>query len=186
MKKNIGLMVLMAMLCATNFAFGQSSKQDKDQQSESTDATSTQKFYRLDYVLREMDGTKEISKRNYTISVRSGNSLRQLRMGSRVPVSTGPAVNDHPQYQYMDVGMNVDTLTREDQHGVWLDVTGELSSIAVNEGASNTSYSPPLVRQAKVSGSVPIIPGKSMLVFSADEPTTTRRFELSVTATQVR
>lgn len=173
----------MLVLLLGSTAFAQSSKADKDQPESNEPA---QKFYKLDYVLRELDGNKEISKRSYTISMKAVHDDKQIRTGSRVPVAIGPGVNNQPQFQYMDVGVNIDTMTREDAHGLSLEVTADLTSIAANEGGSSTPYSPPLMRQAKIRGSVPVIPGKSTQVFSVDEPTSSRRFELSVTATQVR
>jgi len=182
MKKIIGFIVLMA-LCAS-CAFAQSGKAEKE---DSEEAPTVQKFFRLDFVLREIDGNKEISKRNYTVTTRTATGdSEHIRTGTRVPVTTGPGINGRPEFQYMDVGVNIDTHTREKGGVTWLGVTAELSSIAIDDSAKTTPYLPPLVRQAKITGSLPLTPGKSIVVFAADEPTSSRRFELSVTATQLK
>jgi hypothetical protein len=187
MIKKLVFVLLMTTVCMSTLAVAQTDQLEKPRSPQSS-GMSEGKFYRLDYLLREMDGTKELSKRNYAITVRSGHDYKQLRTGSRVPVVTGGSnpVSGQQQYQYMDVGMNIDTQTLEDANGVWLQITADLTSIAANETPQNTPSLPPLVRQAKVSASVPVTPGKSTQVFSVDEPTSSRRFELSVTATQVR
>jgi hypothetical protein len=179
------LLLMVTCLIFGNVLVAQTSGETKPAEQKQ-EAGFKGKFYRLDYVLREMDGSKEISKRTYTVSAKTDGSYKQLRTGSRVPVITGEPVNGRPQYQYMDVGINIDTQARQDEAGLSVEVTAELSSIAASEGAQTTPTLPPLVRQQKVGGAVPVTPGKSTLVFSADEPTSSRRFELSVTATSLR
>ena len=49
-----------------------------------------------------------------------------------MPVIMGEPVNGRPQYQYMDVGINIDTQARQDEAGLSVDVTAELSSIAAS------------------------------------------------------
>jgi hypothetical protein len=190
MTKRLRTAVLTAMLCASLFTSAQSDKQAKPggESSPAHEAANSgpTMFYRLDYLLREMDGTKEISKRNYAITIKSGRDYKSLRTGSRVPVVTGEPASGRSQWQYMDVGINIDSETNNYANGVWLNVTAELSSIAPSEGSQATPSLPPLVRQAKVTGSVPLITGKSQLVFSADEPTSSHRFELTVTPTLIK
>ena len=185
MMKRFSILLIMTCLMLGNVLVAQTSSETKSAEQKQ-DAGLKGKFYRLDYVLREMDGSKELSKRTYTVTAKTDGSYKQLRTGSRVPVIMGEPINGHQQYQYMDVGINIDSQAREDAAGLSLEVTAELSSIAAAEGAQTTPSLPPLVRQQKVGGAVPLTPGKSTLVFSADEPTSSRRFELSVTATSLR
>jgi hypothetical protein len=186
MMKRSAMLLMMGMMILGNVLVAQTSSDVKTQEKIQEASQFKGKFYRLDYVLREMDGTKEISKRTYSVTAKTDGAYKQLRTGTRVPVITGEPINGRPQYQYMDVGINIDTQTREDAAGLSLEVTAELSSVAAADGAQTTPSLPPLVRQQKVGGFVPVTPGKSTLVFSADEPTSSRRFELSVTATSLR
>jgi hypothetical protein len=185
MMKRAAMLLIATCLIFGNLIVAQTTSDTKSAEHKQ-DAGLKGKFYRLDYVLREMDGSKEISKRTYSVTSKTDGSYKQLRTGTRVPVIMGEPVNGRPQYQYMDVGINIDTQTREDEAGLMVEVTAEMSSIAASEGAQATPSLPPLVRQQKVGGAVPVTPGKSTLVFSADEPTSSRRFELSVTATSLR
>jgi hypothetical protein len=186
MMKRAAMLLMVTCLILGGTLIAQSTSEVKSAERKQEASEFKGKFYRLDYVLREMDGSKEISKRTYTVTAKTDGSYKQLRTGSRVPVIMGEPINGHSQYQYMDVGINIDTKILEDAGGLSLEVTAELSSIAAAEGAQSTPSLPPLMRQQKVGGFVPVTPGKSTLVFSADEPTSNRRFELSVTATSLR
>lgn len=163
--------------------------QEKDEKTVAASSASTEirnKFYRLDYVLRELDGSKEVSRRAYTVMARTDGSYKALRTGTRVPIATGvtTGATTNTQFQYIDVGVNIDTQAHENANGLWLEVTAELSSIA--DGDAPTHAGGPMVRQWKGSGNVAVTPGKPTVVFSGDDATSNRKFELMVTATQLR
>jgi hypothetical protein len=50
----------------------------------------------------------------------------------------------------------------------------------------NNGLSNPIVRQIKIGGSTIVIPGKSIIIGSADDPTSNRQFQLEVTVTKLR
>jgi hypothetical protein len=186
MKTKLHLLILIACLAVAGSLTAQTKTTETASEEKSPVAAAEKHYYRLEYVLREMDGTKEISKRTYMVSSRSDGSLGQLRAGTRVPVATdvttGP--NKTTQISYIDVGVNIDTRSLQGAGGMWLNVSAEISSIAPNESAN--ALPSPMIRQARNNSNVPFTEGKSILVFSADDPTSTHRFELSVTATQLK
>lgn len=143
---------------------------------------SPKRCYAMNYVLKELDGTKVISQRSYelkTFAV-SGTTPPQwtrLRVGNRVPTGTGKDVN------YVDIGVNIDNALRESGDLLQLDVTADISSAVPDTGSS---MAPPTVRQVKGTAAATIVPGKPAVVFAADDPSSQHRFELQVTATLVR
>ena len=153
-------------------------------------------FYRLEYTVREMDGSKMLSKRTYSVGLRADNSRREMRTGSRVPVATGsfqpgpggngisPLVNT--QWQYIDVGVNIDSRAKEEGDALGLEVTADMSSIAAGEGASPNMVNNPVIRQVRGSAAVTVALGKPTIVFAADDPASGHRFELEVVAARVK
>lgn len=68
---------------------------------------------KVQIVLNEFDGTKKTASLPYTFFVNaddpSGRSSTQIRTGLRVPIAMGPTgTNVNTQFQYMDVGTNLD------------------------------------------------------------------------------
>jgi hypothetical protein len=136
--------------------------------------------YVMNYVVRELDGTKVVNQRTYvlnTLARPDRDEYSRFRVGNRVPVGSGNAVS------YVDVGVNLDNRVREAGDLLALEVTAEISSIA---SAKEGVIEPPTVRQIKGTASSLITPGKPTVVFVADDPTSQHRFELEVTATPVR
>src|SRR5437764_12663272 len=58
---------------------------------------------RVQVVISEYDGEKRISSLPYTLLVNSDGNKASIRMGLRVPVATSVS-----QFQYMDIGSNLD------------------------------------------------------------------------------
>lgn len=151
---------------------------------------SPKRCYALNYVLKELDGTKVINQRSYvlnTFASATGGDWSRLRVGNRVPVfvhsqekGSGNSVTD---FNYIDVGVNIDNRLRESGDMLALEVTAEISSLA---GESTGVGPPQTVRQVKGTVMSTIYPGKQAVVFSADDPGSQHRFELQVTATPVR
>jgi hypothetical protein len=139
-------------------------------------------FYRLDFVLREMEDGKALNQRTYNMSVSADpadtreRTWWNLRAGNRLPVRDPNGTN------YVDVGINLDLTARDADNALQLEVTSEISSIAT-ETASNTA---PPIRQLKVKGAVFAPLGRQTLVFTAEDPASRHQFELLVTPTRVK
>ena len=155
--------------------------------------------YAMNYVLKELDGTKVINQRSYVLNtLAAGGSTTlmsgpagdwaKLRVGNRVPVfvhsqekgSTTPVTD----FNYIDIGVNMDNRVREFGNMLTVEVTADITSVAADTAGGVGS--PPTVRQVKGTTVSVIIPGKPSVVFAADDPGSQHRFELQVTATLVR
>lgn len=72
------------------------------------------RFFRLDFVVREIEQGKVITSRSYstTTSTKGGSDSGSIRAGSRIPIPvsspSGPEPGGGPNMQYIDVGVNID------------------------------------------------------------------------------
>ena len=76
-------------------------------QNEASKSEQPPRYYRLDFVVKEVEDGKVINGRSYSTIMQSGErSTAQIRTGSRVPVTiTGPGASN---IQYFDIGVNID------------------------------------------------------------------------------
>jgi len=162
----------LALSLSTAFA-----QQEKAKES----ATTEQKpvaAYRIEFSVREIEDGKRLNSRNYMMMVDEGDR-GMIRVGNRVPFQTG-----EKQYQYHDVGMNIDCRPHDRGGDIELVINVEVSSV-VPQGEAAPTFNP--VFRTQSTGVTPIVtPGKPTLVASMDDVVTNRRYEIEVTATKVK
>lgn len=134
------------------------------------------KFFKLDFVIRELDGTKVISARNYSMMAETSSDgarrAGQIRAGSKI------RVGNSTQYQMADVGTNIDcNEVREFQTDLSFSITAEVTSVL--EGTADAF---PVIRQNKWSSSVLVPLKKPTVILSADDNTTRHVMQIEVTA----
>lgn len=157
-------------------------------QEKSEPASQPAGMYRLDFVIKEMDGAKVINSRNYSMvidaPVEHQRSNANLRAGNRVPVSMGK-----DGFQYMDVGVNIGcSLSQRAAGALAFDMNIEVSSLAQPEGQSQMgmqSGGTPVVRSERSSVAGILTPGKELVVSSIDDPVSNRRFVVAVVPTKL-
>lgn len=150
------------------------------QEAKPQPSTST---YKLDYVFSENQDGKRVNARSYTTLVRV-RDRGSIRLGSRIPVSVGAAPKEGAptQWQYMDIGVNIDCRIEEElDSGIDLFTNAEVTSLTDERHFGN-----PIVRQSKIQVQNIVPLGKQILLTSADEVDGTRRLQLEVTATKVK
>jgi hypothetical protein len=144
-----------------------------------------QKFYHLDFVVKEVADGKVINARNYSIIISTGRTGPgdSMRTGSKVPVQTG---NPSPNaYDYIDVGVSIDCKSAREVEGqLALNVAAELSNLAPGQTAGSGSL--PLLRQNKWSSDVILPLRKPTVIFSSDDPTSTHKTQVELTATPIK
>jgi hypothetical protein len=140
-------------------------------------------YFRLDFNLKEMEGSKLISTRAYQMMVRTDETaLSSIRSGARVPVPNGDKATT-----YIDVGVNIDV--RRVNHvkdDLSVDVISEVSGAAEPVSSTTPQSGPPVIRQTRWNSIVSIPLRKPTVIFSSDDPTSKRQLQLEVTATPVR
>jgi len=156
--------------------------------------------YKLNYTVTELEDGKKLNTRTYSLMCENEASSQasrwgaHLRVGSRVPVATGsfaPAASNgggpstvNTQFQYIDIGMNIDAnMNTMDDGGLTLASTVEMSSVA-ESGVAGTSTNP-VIRQLRASTNSVLTPDKPIILSTADDVGSKRRFEVQVVATKV-
>jgi hypothetical protein len=168
----------------------------QDSQGPATPA-SPQHFYRLHFAVAELDGAgKVINTRTYEETVATtgaGHSVgdQQIKTGSRVPIATGsyaasgdPAKLANTQFQYIDLGVNLD-VREATEHGEMLGfrLKAEVSSVARQTEIGGVGE--PVIRQNVWDSTVLISIGKPTVVFSSDDLDSKGKMQVEVTATKV-
>jgi general secretion pathway protein D len=150
--------------------------------------------YKVEYRIR--DGSDAASKngRRYTMLMdTSGRGT--FKVGERVPVATGsfqpgtggtgvsPLVNT--QFNYLDVGVNIDTNVKEQDGKVALFSSMDISTIVEHkQQAGSTVLSNPTVAQIRIVVSTQVTPGKPTLIASIDDPVTQHHFDVEAVVTK--
>ena len=152
-------------------------------QSEERRVVEEPKYFRLDFVVKELEGGKVISARNYATTVSSLNRENSsIRTGDKVPLPT----SNPGSYSFFDIGVNIDSrVIRAMDAQLVLFVSADISSV-VSSTTPNQSYSlPPVVRQNRWSANVVVPLKKATTIFSADGASEKRQMQLEVTAAPV-
>jgi hypothetical protein len=140
------------------------------------------KFYKLDFVVKELDDNKVVSAKTYSAYTSADEKSRgaSIRTGNRVPYQTAGG-----QFQYADVGVNIDCQsTREAGGQLILSIVADISSTP--GGAEAAPNVLPMVRQNRWNSMVLVPIGKATTLFSSDDLNSKRRMQLEVTATPVK
>ena len=145
-------------------------------------------FYKLNMTVEELnDAGQPSNSRTYSAIIETGPGSQEIRTGSRVPIATGTeGGGTNVQFQYIDVGVNVD-VRKVEEIGDKLSFTlvADVSSIAPMEKMTGQLAGEPVIRQNKWNSSVLIPIGKPIVVFSADDLVDKGRMQVQVTATRV-
>jgi len=177
LNRSIYFATVLAVLAVPRLAVSQQAA--SPQTAPSTSQHAVAHYYRLNFVLRELDEAKLINQRAYTMTLASeGVESCRLRAGSRIPIGHDKDVS------YVDIGVNLDVRGKEAGDALQLEVTAEVSSSGGENGA--TAGVPPVIRQVRSQGTILAAIGKPIAVFTADDPASKHRFELEVTPARER
>lgn len=147
-------------------------------------------YYHLQFVVQELNAEGKVTNsRSYTTTVSTApHESASVRVGSRVPVPTGPFLDSENkalvnlQYQYVDLGTNIDTSRAEQVDGkLSLNVAASISSMA----AADPRLHSPIIRQNKWESVVLIPIGKATTIFASDSLDSTGSMRMVVTATPI-
>jgi len=143
------------------------------------------RFYKLDFVVKEVEGGKVLNARTYSMTVSDGkwNQHSEIRTGSKVPYSTNA---DGSQYTFLDVGVSIDCMqVTEVRDTLSLVLIADISSVVQDPASANAPMHPPVVRQNKWKSGVVVPLKKPTVVFSSDDFTTKHQMQLELTATPI-
>jgi hypothetical protein len=139
---------------------------------------------------------KVVSSHSYSTIVVANTghaSSSKIRSNDKVPIATGSYGDDvksslvNTQYQYVDVGTNIDTRgAKLNSDQLTLNLSVEVSVVAKNEDAADKSIHSPIIRALSWESDVIVTVGKPTIVFTSDNPSDTGKTELELTATEIK
>jgi hypothetical protein len=137
--------------------------------------------YKVEFNIR--DGSDAgVAGRRYTILV-DANSKGTFRAGNKVPYLTTPsAPGQAAQYNYADIGVNIDAGLQERSGSVSLRAEIDVSSVVQHDKGAVAN---PTIASIRVTMNTGMIPGKPALVASVDDPVTRRKFDVEATVTKI-
>jgi len=138
--------------------------------------------YRLAFTVNELEGDRTVNSRSYEVVMQEALSIAwsQIRVGNRVPINAGDK-----GAQYSDVGLSLDVgLQRREETGPTLTTRFDLTSLVPEQSAGQNLL--PLQRRVSMTSQAELTPGKPLLLNSADDVNSKRRYQLVVTATRLK
>ncbi|HEY1659860.1 MAG TPA: hypothetical protein VGG14_16025 [Candidatus Sulfotelmatobacter sp.] len=165
---------------------GSSSNKATAQASQSDDKPNLQRekdhpsaAYQLRFTLSEIEDNKTINTRQYALNVSTYQQPGEIKDGTRVPVEIKQG-----EFQYLDVGTRISARLFEDKWGqTGVVVNVEMSSFALDDQDKRDTH--PLIRQVSIAAITLLQSNKPLLMGSADDPNSKRRFQLEMTATKL-
>ncbi len=138
-------------------------------------------FYHLVYTLTESEGAKRVGFQTFVLTVSSDREAApsELKVGSRVPVATGPKDASIPQVTYVDVGLTIQARTQKPiPGGLEVFSSVEQSSVAVS---TDDKILQPVIRNSMLHGVAILYPNAPVSLGSFDVPGSNRHYEVQVT-----
>jgi hypothetical protein len=173
-------LVILAVICVPRAAPAQDAAKEQRVTEAPKPVPKPLTVYHLEFAVRELEDGKRLNSRSYTMSVEDGDWGR-IRVGNRIPYNSGKE-----QFQYFDVGINIDCRLRDHDSYILLENTSiEISSVVKDESSGGGTPNP-IVRQARASVVASVTPGKPTVITTMDDVSSNRRYEVEVTATKIR
>jgi hypothetical protein len=142
-------------------------------------------YYRLDFVIHEMDGEKLVDTRNYSLWVQAGVPAT-MTAGSEVPYSSGSystvGSGTAKNIQYRNVGISIECVVKEGNENPQLDLRLNISDALPPEKDPDT----PVIRKVSVNSKALLVLGKPTTVSIVEDPGSRHRFRVDVTATKLK
>jgi hypothetical protein len=187
--KSFAMLLATALLTMGSLAAQDQKPAPPPAPAQNAHQTPARETYRLDYTITELDEGKKVNTRTYSVMCEDegGATRGVLKVGSRVPVSSGPMAPGGAisNLTYIDVGMNIDArLTTMTNGELTLQSDVEMSSVADSPVPGQATA--PVIRQLKVTTNNALSVGKPVVISSADDVASHRQFQIQVVATKLK
>ncbi|SRR5260370_14297218 len=151
--------------------------------------------YRVEFNIHDGNDPAAKTGRRYMIMIEA-NDKGVFRVGQKVPYATGtfqPGVGSagvsplvSTQFNYADIGVNIDCRISEINGKIRVKATLDLSTILQHDKSTAPPTPPmPIIGQIRVDVNAVVNPGKPTMVASIDDPVTLRKFDVEATVTKI-
>jgi len=169
--------VLAVLLAAPLLLHAQAADTPKNPSSEASHPPSEESFLAT-LTLKILDHAKKTTDQSYSLAIRTTPKSSSVREGNRIPIVSGTEGHtDQVQYQYIDLGTNIDMVNVKRVGSlIAIDIKVEISATAAEiEGKLG-----PTIRDAKYSVNPAVPVGKQVTVYSSTDGVTGRKVEIQI------
>jgi len=144
----------------------------------------TENFFKLAFVIYELDDGKRTNQRDYMLIGRTDNQPSSIRIATRVPVYT-----EEKKMTYVDAGLTIRCSLKEQvDRRVQFHCDLEISSFVTREqiASSGNAIAPaPVQRTTRIDSWALLTLGKPAVLATVDDINSAKRMQIEVTATKV-
>jgi len=144
----------------------------------------TENFFKLTFVMYELDDGKRTNQRDYMLIGRTDNQPSSIRVSTRVPVYT-----EEKKMTYVDAGLTIRCSLKEQvDRRVQFHCDIEISSFVRPEqiaSSGNAGPAAPVLRTTRTESWALLTLGKPAILTTVDDINSAKRMQIEVTATKV-
>jgi hypothetical protein len=149
----------------------------------------TENFFKLAFVMYELDDGKRTNQRDYMMIGRTDNHPSSIKVATKVPITTLEK-GDEKQYTYTDVGLKINCSMKEQvDRRLQLHCDIEISSFIrpeqIANATGNAGLAAPFLRTTRTDSWALLTLGKPAILTTVDDINSTKRMQVEVTATKL-
>jgi hypothetical protein len=149
----------------------------------------TENFFKLAFVMYELDDGKRTNQRDYMMIGRTDNLPSSIRVATKVPITTAEKGGDKA-YTYTDVGLRINCSMKEQvDRRLQLHCDIEISSFIrpeqIANATGNAGLAAPFLRTTRTDSWALLTLGKPAILTTVDDINSTKRMQVEVTATKL-
>jgi hypothetical protein len=187
--KVILALTLVSSLAAQQPAKDASEQPPKKDSGENREPAATNNFFKLAFVMYEVDDGKRTNQRDYMMIGRTDNQPSNIRVSTKVPITTMEKGGDKA-YTYTDVGLRINCSMKEQvDHRLQLHCDIEISSFIrpeqIANATGNAGLAAPFIRTTRTESWALLTMGKPAILTTVDDINSTKRMQIEVTATKM-
>jgi hypothetical protein len=189
--KVILVLALASSLAAQQPAKDTSDQPAKDQQPKVLAGREgmTENFFKLAFVMYELDDGKRTNQRDYMMIGRTDNQASYIKVATKVPITTAEKGGDI-QYTYTDVGLKINCSMKEQvdrrlQFHCDIEISSFIRPEQIANATGNAGLAAPFLRTTRTDSWALLTMGKPAILTTVDDINSTKRMQVEVTATKL-
>jgi hypothetical protein len=188
--------VILALALVSSLAAQQPAKDTSDQpakdQSPKVLAGAegvTGNFFKLAFVMYELDDGKRTNQRDYMMIGRTDNQPSSIKVATKVPITTAETKGDK-QYAYIDVGLKINCSMKEQvdrrlQFHCDIEISSFIRPEQIANATGNAGPAAPFLRATRTESWALLTLGKPAVLTTVDDINSPTRMQIEVTATKI-
>ena len=149
----------------------------------------TGNFFKLAFVMYELEDGKRINQRDYMMIGRTDNQPSSIKVATKVPITTAEKGGDI-QYTYTDVGLKINCYMKEQvdrrlQLHCDIEISNFIRPEQIANATGNAGPAAPFFRTTRTDSWELLTLGKPAILTTVDDINSTKRMQVEVTATKL-